>query len=131
MIQRKSIHLLYKKKIFSYSDKKKAKKGDYFISELIKILKAILSNIWGIILFKDLIYSLTAFIEMLLFYKIFKKINYLLLCLVIGNVIIFYYPIEKKWPKFLFRCRMFIKEIIEGIICIIITLIPIGDKTNK
>jgi hypothetical protein len=68
---------------------------------------------------------------MFLFYKIFKKINYLLLCLVIGNVIIFYYPIEKKWPKFLFRCRMFIKEIIEGIICIIITLIPIGDKTNK
>ena len=90
----------------------------------------ILSNIRDIILFKDLIYSLTAFVEIFLFWKIFKRINIIFYFILAGNILIFYAPLEKKFPKFLFRIRMFIKEIIEGIICVLITLIPIkiGNK---
>ena len=101
------------------------------MNELVSIIKAILDNIRRIIFFEDLIYSLTAFIEIFLFIKIIKRINMIFLCLIIGNIFIFYSPIDKKYPKFLFRIRMFIKEIIEGILCVIITLIPKCEKKKE
>ena len=48
--------------------------------------------------------------------------------LFLGNILIFYSPIETLCPKFLFRIRMFIKEIIEGIICIFVLFIPKCEK---
>ena len=91
----------------------------------------IISNIKRIIFFVDFIYTITAFIEIIIFWIIFKRINYIIFCNIIGNIFIFYAPIETKYPKFLFRIRMFIKEIIEGIICVFITLIQISKNKNK
>ena len=101
------------------------------MNELAFFIKAILDNIRRIIFFEDFIYSLTAFIEIFLFLKIIKRINMIFLCLIIGNTLIFYSPIEKKYPKFLFQIRMFIKEIIEGILCVIIALIPKCEKKKE
>ena len=49
------------------------------------------------------------------------------------NIFIFYAPINKKYPHFLFTFRMYIKQIIEGIIGILECLIPRyeGDKLKK
>ena len=101
------------------------------MNELSFFIKAILDNIRRIIFFEDFIYSLTAFIEIFLFLKIIKRINMIFLCLIIGNTLIFYSPIEKKYPKFLFQIRMFIKEIIEGILCVIMALIPKCEKKKE
>ena len=92
------------------------------------MVKSICSNIKDIFLFKDLLYTLTALIEIFLFYKIIKRINGIFICIIIGNIIFFYSPLEKKYPKFLFRIRMFIKEIIEGILCLFAILIPMNFK---
>jgi hypothetical protein len=53
--------------------------------------------------------------------------------LVIMNIFVFYAPIEKKCPHFLFISRMYIKQIIEGIIGLIESFIPRykGDKPKK
>ncbi len=99
-------------------------------NELLNYIGLILSNIRDIILFKDGIYSLTAFVEIFLFWIITKRINIIFYVLLAGNIILFYAPLEKKFPKFLFRVRMFIKEIIEGIICVLITLLPIKIGKN-
>ena len=49
------------------------------------------------------------------------------------NIFIFYCPINKKYPHFLFISRMYIKQIIEGTIGIIECLIPRyeEDKSKK
>ena len=47
-----------------------------------------------------------------------------LILLVILNVFIFYAPINKKFPNFLFVSRMYIKQIIEGTLGILECLIP-------
>ena len=51
--------------------------------------------------------------------------------MVLGNMLIFYAPIYNRYPKFLFRIRMFIKEIIEGILVVLSCLIPFGSKSSK
>ena len=43
---------------------------------------------------------------------------------VILNIFIFYAPINKKYPHFLFISRMTIKQVIEGTIGILESLIP-------
>ena len=121
--------------LFFYQSEDKEEKEQKGLKEILgeikQIIFATLDNIYRIIFLKELIYSLTAFVEIFLFYQIFKRINFILLCLFLGNVLFFYSSLDKKWPKFVFRCRMFIKEIIEGIICIIITLIPTFAKEKK
>ena len=82
------------------------------------------SFIQKIIYLEEPFYCLTVFIELFIFWKFSAIINDKLIILVIGNTIIFYSFLEKKYPKFLFRCRMFVKEIIEGIIGFIMALIP-------
>ena len=56
-----------------------------------------------------------------------------LILLVILNVFIFYAPINKKFPNFLFVSRTYIKQIIEGTLGILECLIPRyeEEKTKK
>ena len=48
-----------------------------------------------------------------------KFILYLIL-----NIVILYAPIEKKCPNFLFKCRITLKQIIEGVIGLLECIIP-------
>ncbi len=51
--------------------------------------------------------------------------------LIVMNVFIFYAPINKKFPNFLFYTRMYIKQIIEGTIAILICFFPTFEKNKK
>ena len=44
--------------------------------------------------------------------------------LIVINIIMFYGPLEKKYPYFLFRSRMYLQQIFEGIIGLFKCFIP-------
>ena len=99
--------------------------------ELYSLKKALHLKFKQIITFYEPFYTLIVFVELFIFWKISKLFNDKLILLVIGNVLIFYSFIEKKYPRFLFRCRMFVKQIIEGILSSIITFIPKYEEIKK
>ena len=101
------------------------------IKNLNKIRKDIFDNFQDIIYFKDPLYSLTVLIELYIFFNISKFINDKIAILIICNIIIFYDIIEKRNPKFLFKSRMYIKEIIEGILGIFMALIPRYEEVRN
>ena len=76
-------------------------------------------------------YSLVVIIELYIFWRISKIINDKIIILIVGNIIFLYSIIEKKCPQFLFKCRMFIKEIIEGILSLFMTFIPKYQEEPK
>ena len=51
--------------------------------------------------------------------------------LIILNIFIFYAPINKIFPHFLFFTRMYIKQIIEGTIGILLCFLPEFKKEDK
>ena len=53
--------------------------------------------------------------------------------LIILNIFVLYHPINKKFPHFLFLSRMYIKQVIEGIIGILECFIPRyeGEKSKN
>ena len=84
-----------------------------------------------IISLEDKLYTARVFIEFYLLKKITSCLNDKFIFLFIANICIFYSVIDKKFPHFLFKCRMSIKQIIEGIIVVIICLIPNYDTREK
>lgn len=74
--------------------------------------------------FKDPYYLIKMIIILYIISKIVNLFNEKFLALIILNILIFYGPIEKKYPHFLFRSRMFIQQIFEGIIGVICCIIP-------
>ena len=54
-----------------------------------------------------------------------------IILLFVFNLIIFYSVLEKKFPYFVFKSRMTIKQIIEGIIVLILCVIPRYEEKNK
>lgn len=61
---------------------------------------------------------------LLIFAKIINLFNEKFIILIVINIIFFYGPLEKKCPYFLFKSRMFVKQIFEGIFGIIRCIIP-------
>ena len=70
-------------------------------------------------------------IEFYLLMKITSCLSDKFIFLIISNICIFYSIIDKKYPYFLFKCRMSIKQIIEGIIVLIICVIPRYEDKEK
>ena len=114
----------------SQTDTNINKANTSIIVDFFKTIIAILANTWRIIIFDNLLYTLTALIEICLFYILSKRINWIIFTMVLGNILIFYAPIYDRCPKFLFRIRMFIKEIIEGVLVVLSCLIPSGSKST-
>ena len=83
-----------------------------------------------IIEFKDPIYSIKMIIILYIIAEVINLFNEKFIAWIILNIVIFYGPIEKRYPYFLFRARMYIKQIFEGIIGLICCLIP-SYKGNK
>ena len=73
---------------------------------------------------EDKLYTTRIFIEFYLLMKITSFLSDKFIILIISNICIFYSIIDKKFPYFLFKCRMSIKQIIEGIIVLLICIIP-------
>ena len=77
-----------------------------------------------IISFEDPVLTLKAFLYSIILMKVFKLIGDRVFILVILNIFIFYAPIEKKFPHFLFKSRMYFKQSIEGTFGILECFIP-------
>ena len=56
--------------------------------------------------------------------KIAHWIGDRIIIFIVLNIFIFYVPIEKNVPNFLFKSRMYIKQTIEGIFGILESFIP-------
>ena len=63
--------------------------------------------------------------------KILNIINDKLIIFIILNIIILYAPIEKKSEHFLFKIKMAVKQTFEGIIGLIIAIIPKYDSPKE
>ena len=99
---------------YIYDDKDSGLSGYLY---KIKRLKDIVSLEDPVLTLKTLLYSI-------LLMKLFKLIGDRLFILVILNLFIFYSPIEKKFPHFLFKSRMYFKQGIEGTFGILECFIP-------
>ena len=102
-----------------------------WIKDLYRVKNDLYTNFLHIVNLEEPFYTLIALIELYLFLKISKVINDKIIILIIGNIIIFYSMIEKKYPKFLFRSRMFVKEIIEGVLSAIMALLPKYEEQKE
>ena len=101
------------------------------IKDLYRVYNDLYENFLKIVNLEEPFYTLIALIELYLFWKISKIINDKIFILIFGNIILFYSMIEKKYPKFLFRSRMFVKEIIEGVLSAIMALFPKYEEQKE
>lgn len=62
--------------------------------------------------------------------KLIKVVNINFIGLIILNIVIAYGPIEKRYPYFLFRSRMFVKQFFEGIIGILCCFNPLYEPAK-
>ena len=73
---------------------------------------------------EDKFYTSKVLIEIYLLLKISSFLGDKIIILIFSNICLFYAPLEKKYPHFMFKCRMSIEQIIEGIIVSIQCIIP-------
>ena len=81
--------------------------------------------------FQDKILTIKTIIYLFLLKKVSSWLGDKIILFVLLNVFIFYSPINKKFPHFLFYIRMYIKQIIEGTIGILICFFPTFEKSKK
>ena len=84
-----------------------------------------------IVSFQDKILTIKTIIYLFLLKKVSSWLGDKIILFVLLNVFIFYSPINKKFPHFLFYIRMYIKQIIEGTIGILICFFPTFEKSKK
>ena len=77
-----------------------------------------------IISFEDPIFTIKSLFYIYLLMKLAGLLGDRFILLIVLNIFIFYAPIDKKFPHFLFKTRMYTKQIIEGTIGILECLIP-------
>ena len=81
--------------------------------------------------FEDKILTIKTIIYLFLLKKVSSWLGDKVIIFVLLNVFIFYSPINNKFPHFLFYTRMYIKQIIEGTIGILICFFPTFEKSKK
>ena len=75
--------------------------------------------------------TIKTIIYLFLLKKVSSWLGDKIILFIVLNVFIFYAPINKKFPNFLFYTRMYIKQIIEGTIAILICFFPTFEKKKK
>ena len=81
--------------------------------------------------FEDKILTIKTIIYLFLLKKVSSWLGDKIILFVLLNIFIFYSPINNKFPHFLFYTRMYIKQIIEGTIGILICFFPTFEKNKK
>ena len=79
------------------------------------------------ITFEDKVQTIRVLIEIFLIMKITSLLSPKIILCFISNLCIFYSVIDNKFPYFVFKTRMAIKQIIEGIIVLIICIFPTSE----
>ena len=80
---------------------------------------------------EDKLYTFRTLFEFYLLMKITSFLNDKIILIFISNIVVFYAVIEKKFPYFVFKSRMAIKQVIEGVIVLILCLIPRYEDKEK
>ena len=81
---------------------------------------------------EDKLYTFITLFEFYLLMKITSFLNDKIILIFVTNIVVFYAVIEKKFPYFVFKSRMAIKQVIEGIIVLILCAIPrYEEKSNE
>ena len=75
--------------------------------------------------------TIKTIIYLFLLKKVSSWLGDKIILFIVLNVFIFYAPINKKFPNFLFYTRIYIKQIIEGTIAILICFFPTFEKNKK
>ena len=81
--------------------------------------------------FDDKILTIKTIIYLFLLIKVSAWIGDKIIFSVVLNVFIFYAPINSVFPNFLFYTRMYIKQIIEGTVAILICFCPSCEKKKN
>ena len=108
------------------------KREEYFSeNELNQIIKDIgefknyvVDSIKKAISCEDKMYTIVFLIQIYILMKITSLLNDKFIIYLILNILLLYAPLEKKCPHFLFKARMTFKQVIEGIIGLLVCLIP-------
>ena len=101
--------------------------------ELLKQEKVTGFKYQKIISLEDPFFTLKSLFYIYLAIKVSSILGDRFILLIVLNIFIFYAPLNKKYPHFLFISRMSIKQVIEGTVGIIECFIPryIEEKSKK
>lgn len=101
--------------------------------EVLKQEKVIGFKYQKIISFEDPIFTLKSLFYLYLTIKVSSLLGDRFILWIVLNIFIFYAPLDKKYPHFIFVSRMYVKQVIEGIVGIFECLIPryVEEKSKK
>ena len=102
-----------------------------FLKEINSFIFYLKKFLMKVISLEDKLYTFRIFVEFYLLMKITSYLNDKIILSLIVNILIFYAPLEKKNPHFLFKTRMIFKQIIEGIIILILCLVPKYEEEKE
>ena len=80
---------------------------------------------------EDKLYTIVIIIQVYILMKITSLFNDKFMIYLILNIVMLYAPLEKKCPNFLFKCRITLKQIIEGVIGLLECMIPKYVENTK
>ena len=80
---------------------------------------------------EDKFYTFITLIQVYIIMKITSLFNDKFMIYLILNIVMLYAPLEKKCPNFLFKCRITLKQVIEGVIGLLECMIPKYVENTK
>ena len=80
---------------------------------------------------EDKLYTFRTLVELYLLMKITSYLNDKIILIFVSNIIIFYATIEQKYPYFVLKSRMAIKQIIEGVFVLLLCVIPRYEEEKQ
>ena len=84
-----------------------------------------------IVFFEDAYFTLNTLFKLYSLVSLLNYVNDKLILFIFMNIIIFYFPIENKTDHFIFKIYMAIKQTIDGIIGLLIVIIPKYEKPKE
>ena len=93
-------------------------------TELLKVYLQISTYVVSIVSLENYVYTCTELAKLYTFCTIINLFNDKFLLLILLNIVILYSQIEKKCNHFVFKGRMAVKQIIEGVIGVVACFIP-------
>ena len=84
-----------------------------------------------IVFFEDAYFSLNTLFKLYSLVSLLNYVNDKLILFIFMNIIIFYFPIENKTDHSIFKIYMAIKQTIDGIIGLLIVIIPKYEKPKE
>ena len=80
---------------------------------------------------KNIVYSFKILFFCFVLMKLFNIINEKFIIWLLMNICVFYAPIEKKCPYFFAKSRIYVRQVLEGIIGVLSCLIPKYEEEEK